>query len=282
MPKKHKSAPEKLKVIYTAHGFHFYKGAPVKYWMAFYPVEKYLSKYTDVLITINKEDYYRASKKFQAKKTIYVLGVGVDVKKFEGVAGSIDRAAKRKELGIMDDEILLLSIGELNENMNHSVVIKALATIQNSKEVHNHIVYMIAGIGNKKDELKKLAEDCGIDLRLLGYRNDVSELLTAADIYILPSIREGLNVSLMEAMASGTPCLCGNIRGNVDLVEQGKGGELFDPNSLCSVAKALVTEMKDHSIWLEQGLYNQKKIKHFDISIVKKDYEKLAGRGIDS
>lgn len=278
--KEKKSVPEKIKVIYTAHGFHFFDGAPKINWILFYPVEKYLSHFTDVLITINKEDYNRASNKFYAKKTVYVPGVGVDVKKFARVADSIDREQKRQELGVKKNDILLLSIGELNENKHHSVVIKALSLLQKNDKVNdNHIVYFIAGSGDKKDELEKLATDEGVDLRLLGYRNDVSELLAASDLYILPSIREGLNVSLMEAMASGTPCLCANIRGNVDLVESGKGGELFDPYSIVSVARSLKIELSRQSHWREEGLFNKHKIKKFDVSAIEKDYKNIIRGG---
>ena len=279
--KEGKKAPERLRVIYTAHGFHFYDGAPLKNWILFYPVEKELSRITDVLITINKEDYRRAKEKFYAKKTVYVPGVGVDVKKFAGVSESIDREAKRKELGVKGSDILLLSVGELNDNKNHGVVIKALGELEKAgKLVNNHIVYMIAGAGNKKDELEALAKKESVDLRLLGFRKDVSELLTAADLYILPSIREGLNVSLMEAMASGTPCLAGEIRGNVDLIDPGKGGEMFDSQDSSSVADAIATELSSRDNWSQQGQYNQNKIKHFDLSVVEEDYENLMGGGI--
>jgi len=278
--KEGKSAPERLRVIYTAHGFHFYDGAPLKNWILFYPVEKALSKYTDVLITINKEDYKRASSEFNAKKTVYIPGVGVDVKKFAGVSESIDRDAKRQELGVNSNDIFLLSVGELNENKNHSVVIKALGELKKSgKFGNNHIVYMIAGTGDKKQELEDLAAEEGVDLRLLGFRKDVSELLTAADLNILPSIREGLNVSLMEAMASGTPCLAGNIRGNVDLIDTGKGGELFDPQDVTSVAEAISAELTHRDNWSQQGAYNQNKIKHFNLSVVEEDYKNLIGGG---
>ena len=186
----------KVKTIYTAHGFHFYDGAPKKNWIIFYPIEKVFSKWTDVLITITKEDYNRAKKKFNAYKTIYIPGVGVDVDRFSNVC--IDCSAFRKTLGINDKDIMILSVGELNENKNHSAVIKALGKLND-----NRIHYCIAGTGYLKDDLIKLSMENNVseNVHLLGYRTDVPELLKAADIYILPSIREGLNVSLMEAMA---------------------------------------------------------------------------------
>ncbi len=270
-----------VKAIYTAHGFHFYDGAPLKNWILFYPVEKELSRWTDVLITINKEDYERAKKEFHAKKTVYVPGVGIDVKKFAGVSESIDREAKRKKLGVKGSDILLLSVGELNDNKNHGVVIKALGELEKAgKLVNNHIVYMIAGAGNTKDELEALAKKESVDLRLLGFRKDVSELLTAADIFIIPSIREGLNVSLMEAMASSTPCLAGNIRGNVDLIDSGEGGELFNPQDVKSAADAISTEINQRDNWAQQGKHNLEKIRNFDLSIVEDDYKNLMGETV--
>ena len=248
------------KVIYTAHGFHFYDGAPLKNWLVFYPIEKYLSRYTDILITINKEDYNRAKKEFHAKKTVYVPGVGVDTEKF--APRQSGREKIRKELGVLDDRWLLLSVGELNENKNHGSVIMALAGMKN-------ITYVIVGKGEKKKELEKVAKECRVDLRLPGFRTDVADFYDAADIYILPSLREGLNVSLMEAMASALPCLCGDIRGNVDLIEQEKGGFLFKPDEVGSIRSAIEKVVALNSDErTEQGCYNLKKIRDFDLQTV--------------
>ncbi|WP_349763459.1 glycosyltransferase family 4 protein [Fusobacterium sp. SYSU M8D902] len=208
------------KVIYTAHGFHFFKGAPLINWLLYYPIEKYLSKYTDVLITINKEDYKRA-KTFHAKKVEYIPGVGIDVEKIRSI--KVDKEAKRKELGLTKENIVLLSVGELNKNKNHSIVIKALAKINNP-----NIYYLICGQGKLKEELIKLAKDLKIEknVKLLGFRKDVYEIYKISDIFIFPSKREGLSVALMEAICCDLPIICSNIRGNNDLVENGKNGFL--------------------------------------------------------
>ena len=113
-----------IKVIYTAHGFHFYKGAPLRNWIIYYPIEKILSQWTDVLITINQEDYMRAQEMFYARKTVYVPGVGIDTKKFAPSLSGRERI--RHELNISDDRIVLLSVGELNANKNHEAVIRAV------------------------------------------------------------------------------------------------------------------------------------------------------------
>ena len=197
-----------LKVIYTAHGFHFYQGAPLKNWLVYYPIEKYCSRFTDVLITINQEDYALAKKKMKAKKTEYVPGVGIDVDKFRNTV--VDRTAKRKELGIPENAFLLLSVGELNANKNHQIVIRALAQLNDS-----NIHYMIAGKGDLHDELIDLANRLGVaeQVHLLGYRNDVAELYKTADVDIFPSIREGLGLAAIEGMAAGLPLICADNRG---------------------------------------------------------------------
>lgn len=222
-----------LKVFYTAHGFHFYKGAPVLNWLIFYPVEKLCSRFTDKLITINKEDYELAKNKFHAKEVHYVPGVGIDLSKFENV--QVDKNAKRKEIGVPEDAFLLLSVGELNENKNHQVIIRALAKLENPS-----IHYAIAGVGEKKEYLLKLAEELVVSkqVHLLGYRKDIPELLTITNCFVFPSYREGLSVSLMEAMAEKNPCLVSQIRGNVDLIDS-MGGVLFNPHSVDDCFEAL-------------------------------------------
>lgn len=222
---------KKVKVIYTAHGFHFYKGAPKKNWIIFYPIEKLCSRYTDVLITINKEDYDFAKRKLKAKKVEYVPGVGIDCAKFADTV--VDRKAKRSEIGVPENAFMLLSVGELNENKNHKVVIEAISQLKDP-DIH----YVIAGTGGEKDNLQKLADKLGVNLHLLGYRSDIAELDKTADCFILPSIREGLNVSVMEAMASGLPVICGRIRGNIDMVDE-KGGALCNPCSSNDFSKAI-------------------------------------------
>ena len=246
------------KLIYTAHGFHFYKGAPLKNWMIFFPVEWICSFLTDVLITINKEDYHFAKRHLHAKSTVYVPGIGIDTEKFRHGDGQ----KIRNELGISDDEIMLLSVGELNENKNHITVINALSKLKNPP------VYVIVGKGDLADHLQSEAERLGVRVILTGYRPDVMDIYAAADIYILPSLREGLNVSLMEAMASGLPCAVSKIRGNVDLIDS-YGGALFNPTSVFDIQdklKKLI--MANNSKKMSE--YNQKKILRF--SKEKVDY----------
>ena len=212
-----------LKVFYTAHGFHFYKGAPLLNWLVYYPVEKFCSLFTDTLITINQEDYSLAKRKMKAKRVEYIPGVGIDLTRFENI--EVDRAAKRREIGVPEDAFLLMSVGELNENKNHQVIIKAMAKLGN-KNVH----YAIAGKGDKKDFLIHLADSLGVgeQLHLLGYRRDIPELNASADAFCFPSLREGLPVAPMEAMACGVPVIAADNRGTRTFIVNGKNGFLCD------------------------------------------------------
>ncbi|WP_041140169.1 glycosyltransferase [Beduini massiliensis] len=205
---------KKVKMIYTAHGFHFFKGNnPLKNFL-FRNIERYGAKYTDVLITINQEDF-EAAKKFKLRKNgsvEYVPGVGIDLDKINSIQGNREKLIN--ELDISKDSILLLSVGELNENKNHRIVIEALPRLP-----HN-IHYLICGIGPLKETYLNLAKelDIGDRLHLLGYRNNIIEIMKSCDIFIFPSKREGLSVALMEAMAAGLPCVVSEIRGNCDLI----------------------------------------------------------------
>jgi len=250
-----------IKIIYTAHGFHFYKGAPLKNWILYYPIEKYLAKYTDVLITMNKEDYELAKNKFKAKKIEFVPGVGIDVEKIIDI--KVDRILKRKELGLSENDFVILSIGELNKNKNHETVIKSISKLETE-----NIKYIICGQGPLDHYLRNLI--CKLNLRdkvqLLGFRRDVIEILKISDLLIFPSFREGLPVSVMEAMASGLPCIGTKIRGNQDLISEGKGGLFIDkPIDVENFVRAIQKLEKDENLRRIQGEYNFSNIKKYDI-----------------
>ena len=255
------------RVIYTAHGLHFYDGAPLKNWLVFYPVEKLCAHFTDVLITINREDYEFAKRKLKAKKVEYVPGVGINVDKFANI--EIDKVAKRTSIGVPSDVNLLLSVGELNENKNHETVIRAIAKL-NDKSIH----YVIAGKGHLHDQLLALADELGVSeqVHLLGFRRDVAELYHAADVLVHPSYREGLPVSVMEAMASGLPVVCSRIRGNVDLIDE-NGGKLFDPHSIEDCKEAIKNVVSDKMC--EYGKYNCKKAKRYGLDHINEIMESI-------
>lgn len=230
----------KLKVFYTAHGFHFYKGAPKLNWLVYYPIEKFCSRFTDKLITINQEDYELAKSKFKAKEVCYVPGVGIDLSRFENV--EVDRREKRREIGVPEDAFLLVSVGELNENKNHQVIIRAMAKLGNP-----NIHYAIAGVGDKKEYLEELAQTLGVSdrLHLLGYRRDIPELNTAADAFCFPSHREGLGLAAIEAMACGLPIITSNVHGINDYSIDGVTGYKCSPTDAEGFASAIEKICKD-------------------------------------
>lgn len=256
-----------LKVFYTAHGFHFYKNAPFFNWMVYYPAERFCSRYTDKLITINKEDYELAKNKFKAKEVHYVPGVGIDVTKFENV--KVDRKLKRTSIGVPVDSIVLTSVGELIERKNHKIVLNTLAEM-NNKNIH----YLIVGKGELFSELTEIAKKKHISdqVHFLGYRTDIAEIYKISDICCLPSIHEGLPVALMEAMICGLPAVCSRIRGNTDLIDD-NGGSLFNARDTkeCQLAiNKVLNGDKQH-----MGAYNQNFIKNFSLEKVLCDMKTI-------
>lgn len=201
----------------------------------------------------------------KAKSIEYVPGVGVDTSKFANV--EIDRDKKRQELDIPVDKKLLISIGELNENKNHETVIRALQDIKD-------VCYIVVGKGDKQQMLEKLIDDLDMSDRvfLLGYRQDIGELLKMSDLFVFPSYREGLSVSVMESMSSGLPVVCSNIRGNCDLIDE-NGGVLFDPHSVDDCKNAIVKALNRNMI--DMGKYNQTKVNAFCYEKVHNKMKKL-------
>lgn len=245
------------KVIYTAHGFHFYKGAPLLNWFIYYPIEKFLSRYTDVLITINKEDYAVAKNKMYAKMTEYIPGVGIDVEKIQNT--KVDRNKKRHELGIPEDAIVLLSVGELSKRKNHEVVIRALAQIKDK-----NVAYAICGKGSLERYLKDLARQLGVYNRVffLGFRTDVIEICKASDIFVFPSLQEGLPVALMEAMACNLSCIVSDIRGNTDLIDN--SDNLFKPSNINELIEKL-----SNLLSISELIHNENTVLHgYDLKCI--------------
>lgn len=258
------------KVLYQAHGFHFYKGAPKRNWILYYPAERLLARFTDAIIVINREDHETA-KKFRLRnngKIYYVPGVGIDLEEFNG--SEEHRNSKRRELGFSDDDLVIISVGELNRNKNTSVIISALGILKDP-----HIHYIICGVGDEKKKLQSLARESGLEdnIHFLGYRSDVMELYAASDIFVMPSFREGLSRSVMEAMASGLPCIVSRIRGNVDLVQEGKGGFLCAPDSPEEFADAI--RKCDTDTRSRFRAYNLSAVKKYNISGVEDEMERI-------
>lgn len=251
-----------IRVIYTAHGFHFYQGAPLKNWMLYYPAEKLLAYDTDVLITVNQEDDLFARKHLKAKKICHISGVGVDVGKFAALSSDKDTDLRRS-CNIPKDALLLLSVGELNAGKNHKIVISALAAL-----MRQDVYYLICGQGALQEELRNYAADMGVAGRVCmpGYQENMLQVYQSADIFVFPSVREGMPVALMEAMAAGLPCIVSDIRGSRELIDEGFRFPLDRPDELAKKLELLL----DHAPLRQAcGRRNQKKIEGYDIKVIR-------------
>lgn len=226
-------------VIYTAHGFHFFKGAPLLNWLIYYPVERFCARFTDKLITINKEDYERA-KQFKLRKNgkvYYVPGVGINLEKIQNLKVNVKQ--KKKELVISEDIPVLLSVGELIKRKNHKTVLKALSQIKDK-----NFIYLICGRGVLKEYLHNLTKQLGLEskVKFLGFRKDIAEICKTVDLFIFPSYQEGLPVALMEAMACELPVIASNVRGNRDLIAK---ENLFEPDNINEITSLIEKRLDD-------------------------------------
>lgn len=237
-----------LKVLYTAHGFHFYKGAPKKNWLIYYPVEKLLSRFTDVLITINEEDYELANKKkFKAHKVELVHGVGIDLKKFQPQTDQI-KVELRNKYSYNPDDFILIYVGELSYRKHQDVLIKAIDKIVN--QIPN-LKLLLVGDGDLFDTYQELIikNNLSKNVELLGYRKDVPKLMLLSDIVVSSSRQEGLPVNVMEAMATSLPLIVSDCRGNKDLVKHMGNGLLVTKDDEGEYSKSILK------------LYNDRKLK---------------------
>ncbi len=261
------------KVIYQAHGFHFYKGAPKKNRIIYYPVEKRLAHYTDALITINSEDFKRAKSKFKLRKNgkvYYVPGVGIDTTQYN--SSSKMRENKRLELGLGENDISLISMGDLIDRKNYATAIRSIAETNDPK-----LQYFICGKGPEEENLRALAESLGVakQIHFLGFRSDIKELLVAADIFLFTTKQEGLPRSMMEAMASGLPCIASKIRGNTDLLDGTEGGFLCETTDTAAYAEKLKLLANDKALRKAMGKNNLIAIQKFNTETVNEELCKV-------
>lgn len=256
-------------VLYTAHGFHFYQGAPTINNLVYKGIERFAASCTDGLLTMNEEDY-NAAKRFRLRKegrVYYIPGVGVDTVAINEV--KVERSLKRKEINVPEDAFLMLSIGELIERKNHKQAIKVLAELK--KEGYDQIYYAICGRGALIDELRELCDRSGVADRVifLGYRTDITEILKVSDLFVFTSFQEGLPKSVMEAMAAGLPIVATKIRGNIDLIDNGKNGFLVECNDLKGTEEAIKKIYLDKEAQMAFSKNSLNKIKEHDTKVVK-------------
>jgi len=251
----------KVPVLYIAHGFHFFKGAPLQNKLLYKTVETAMAKKTDALVTMNEEDFL-AAKKMRAKKVYKINGIGVDLNKYKNEKADENL---RKELNIKDDDFVVLAVGELNENKNHRTLLSAFEQINNKK-----IKLIICGQGPLKHEFENLIREKKMEDRvsLLGYRKDITSIYNLANIFIMPSFREGLPRSMMEAMVNGIAVVCSNIRGCKDLIWDNEGGILVLPKDAAAMKNATLKLYEDKKLREKFGQRNKEFVKNFSLDVV--------------
>ena len=256
------------KVMYMVHGFHFYKGAPLLNWMIYYPIEKMMANKADLITTINCEDFKRAQT-FNVPRVEYIHGIGINTERLTKSEKAIDI---REELGLSSDDFIVISVGELNKNKNQKVIIKAIAQLNDSK-----IHYILCGKGDQLENLQSLVKECGLEDRVhfLGYRKDVVDITSQADVFAMPSKREGLPVASLEAMYCGLPLVNSNIRGLEDVTENGKSGYTCEPDNVDAFVEGIRKLKENDSFRKEASRNNFETVKKFCVSETKKEVERI-------
>lgn len=256
------------KVVYMCHGFHFYKGASLPNWLIFYPIERILSRFCDVIVTINREDEARA-KTFAVPRVEYIHGIGVNTQRLHQ---RCDQSDIRRELGLKETDVLVLSVGELNDNKNQQMIIRALARLQDP-DIH----YILCGKGEKLDYLETLAKKLRLDenVHFLGYRNDVVDICYQSDVFAHASRREGISVASLEAMYCGLPVVMSTVRGAEDYLSDGVSGFLRDADDVEGFAEAIgfLRQNKDQAYLF--GQRNREAVKPYCIDAVKEEIHYL-------
>ena len=239
-------------VIYQAHGFHFYTGAPLINWLLYYPVEKSLARFTDRIITISREDYEYAREHLHPRSGVsYIPGVGIEPDEWKNGRDI------RRDIGINENDFVILSVGRLERNKNCGILIDAVCEIPD-------IRLIFCGDGPDRALLQNKATQKGIANRVLflGNRNDMLDIYHSVDCFVMASFREGLSRSIMEAMACGLPCIVSDIRGNRDLIDL-EGGFLFDPNDANELAKQIGKIRNSAERRRKMGFHNREKVSQF-------------------
>lgn len=272
-----KSARKKgTKVIYTAHGFHFFKGASIKNWMLFYPVEKYLSKYTDCLITINSEDCELAhKKKFRTGKIYKVHGVGVELDKFKAVDAD-EKARLRAEYGYDGDTFIMIYPADLSVRKNQPMLFDALQKIA---EKNKNVKLLLPGQPIRLEEYERMISERGIadNVEFLGYRRDINNLVGLSDLSVASSFQEGLPINLIEAMAMGNAIVATDVRGNNDAVEDGVNGYLVPVGDSDLMAEKILELMNDREKLRTFGENGLDMVKDFSTENVNREMLTIYG-----
>lgn len=238
-------------VIYTAHGFHFYDGAPKKNWLIYYPIEKFCARLTDKLITITEEDYALASKKFKTN-VYHIHGVGANSSKFF-VLNDEEKIAVRKELGISEDTRVIVNVGELLPNKNQRTAILAMKKVV---EKYPTAKLYIAGNGPELDNLTNLIKENGLEsnVEFLGYTLELNKYNNIAECSVACSFREGLPLNVMEAMLCENAVVASNNRGHRELVKDGVTGFIVGTTDVDAFANRIIKVLDNPTIYSKSAL----------------------------
>ena len=251
-------------VMYTAHGFHFYKGAPWTYWMTYYPAEKYFSRMTDAIVTINQEDFNVAKSKFHAGQTFHIHGIGVDTSRFEPIEA--ERCAELAEdIGLPAGAFKLIYVANFITRKNHRFIVECLSMLK--KQIPDlHVLF--AGSGILMGEMQQLVRTKGLvgTVHFLGFRNDINRLLAISDVCISASRQEGLGLALAEAMVCGVPVVATADRGHKELIQHGKNGFLYDQGSKDEFIGAILKLYKNPALASAFSASGVTQIRKFSIS----------------
>jgi len=262
------------KSIYTAHGFHFHKGAPLSSWLLFYPVEKLLAAMTDSLITINHEDYRRAiDSRFRAGRIHHVHGVGVHTGRFAPLPPE-EKRAMRDLFNYTPHHFLMIYAAEFNANKNHELLLRAMSKLKDSIPSAR---LLLAGEGPLLDECRTLAVQLGVapQVDFLGYRRDLHQLLPMCDVAVASSLREGLPVNIMEAMACGLPVVATRNRGHMELVQEGKSGFVVEPGDPDEFASRLLLLFRFRDTRIRMGEHGLARVKDYSLDRVLEELKEL-------
>jgi len=261
----------KIPVIYTAHGFHFFKGCSFKNKMIYKTVEKWLSKFTDVLITINDEDY-EAAKKMKAKHVAKISGIGMEFNKYQPLTES--KAEIRKSLNLTENDFAIVTVAEFIKRKNYDTM---LETIKEMKKRNVNVKFIICGRGQEEENIKYKIKELDIEenVMLLGFRKDINRILTASDMFMLASFQEGLTLSVIEAMSYGLPCVVSDVRGNRDLIVDAKGGFVVETTNAVMFADKIEVVINNEEMKNKFAEFNKLESKKYTIQSVVAELEEI-------
>lgn len=273
-----KTRKKNTKVVYTAHGLHFFKGAPVKNWIIYFSIEKLLGRYTDTIITINNEDYLNSKKKLKIKKVEYIHGVGIDINKY--IPQTIHKKNElRTLLGYKEDDFIIIYAGELSYRKHQDLIISVVGKLNN--KIPN-LKLLLAGTGDMLNEYRKLVENLNVttNVEFLGYRNDVGNLMMISDVAVSTSRQEGLPLNVMEAMATALPLIVTDCRGNRDLIGDGENGFLLN-SDIEDFSEAIQKIYFSKELREKFSYASLSSIKKYSTDVVKKEMVGIYGSMIN-